>query len=183
MPREPSSPTELANPQPQQIVRLLLQVARRDLPFIEQMQTSCFRVPRLFLLDCRRNLLAHERDNDPPLQCSLRYCIPLGSENPPIASLQQPLKASALSSGATTPTSQLKGSYQRKLFGSVGSPAPSTPPPTDETKPPTPHTTPAILKPLRTMSFKFRVRRSPFKRRPLKAIQLPTLSPVKDGND
>lgn len=60
MDRESSTPAELANPQLQQVVRLLLEIAKSELPFMKQMRTSCFRVPQLFLHDCRSNLVAHK---------------------------------------------------------------------------------------------------------------------------
>ncbi|KAL5961521.1 hypothetical protein TSMEX_010729 [Taenia solium] len=142
MDRESSTPTELANPQLQQVVRLLLEIAKSELPFMQRMRTSCFRVPQLFLHDCRDNLLAHKRDDDPPLQCSLRYCTLKLAKIPPVTRLQKPLVGKLPVSGTTTP-----------------------------------------LSPLRTMSFKFRVRRASLERGPLKAIQPQILTPVNHGKN
>ncbi|KAL5109838.1 hypothetical protein TcWFU_001653 [Taenia crassiceps] len=182
MDRESTTPAELANPQLQQVVRLLLEIAKSELPFANQMQTSCYRVPQLFLHDCRSNLMAHKRDDDPPLQCSLRYCLPSVVKVPPVVRSQKPLVGKLPVCSTTTSLSQPRGSYQRELFGPAKNPISSTPhssiPLSDATNFAETQTIPVVLKPLRTMSFKFRVRRASLDRGPLKAIRPQILAPV-----
>ncbi|KAH9282601.1 hypothetical protein ECG_04914 [Echinococcus granulosus] len=187
MDREASNPAELANPQLQQVVRLLLEIAKSEMPFVGQTQTSCFRVPRLFLNDCRSNLMAHKRDDDPPLQCSLRYCTRRLPRVPSVTSLQKPLMGTLPISGTTTPVQQTRRGYQRKLFASAKNTPSSAPlssaPLTDATNIAGTQTTPVVLKPLHSMSFKFRVRRMSLERGPLKAVQPRILTPVNHSKD
>ncbi|VDN09744.1 unnamed protein product [Dibothriocephalus latus] len=57
--RESATPSMMANPQLPEIVKLLIALAQRELSTVEAGTAPLFRVPRLFVHDCHRNLAAH----------------------------------------------------------------------------------------------------------------------------
>ena len=59
MDRETSNPAELANPQIQQAVHLMLSLAKCDMPLLKETTTTYFKLPRQFLDDCQSNIQAH----------------------------------------------------------------------------------------------------------------------------
>lgn len=54
--KDASNPVSLANPRLPQVVRLLLDITKREI----ETSGSLFKVPRLFLHDCGKNLRAHQ---------------------------------------------------------------------------------------------------------------------------
>ncbi|CAH8478740.1 unnamed protein product [Dicrocoelium dendriticum] len=74
MDRATTTPASLANPLPSHVVELFVSFARRDLQQ-HQSVSSLFQIPVLFQEDCARNLRLLTEHDDPPLSCSLRYCV------------------------------------------------------------------------------------------------------------
>ncbi|TGZ62665.1 hypothetical protein CRM22_007324 [Opisthorchis felineus] len=72
--RSTTTPASLANPLPARVVELLVRTARLDLQTHQSLDRT-FQVPVLFQDDCVRNLTQHLALENPPLSCSLKYCV------------------------------------------------------------------------------------------------------------
>ncbi|VDP76978.1 unnamed protein product [Echinostoma caproni] len=72
--RTTTTPASLANPLPIRVVHLFVGFAKHEQQ-IHQSVTRLFQVPSLFQDDCTRNLKLHMSLDNPPLSCSLKYCV------------------------------------------------------------------------------------------------------------
>ncbi|CAL8087339.1 unnamed protein product [Calicophoron daubneyi] len=72
--RSTTNPASLANPLPARVVQLFVSFARSEYAK-RQTISRLFQVPRLFVEDCNQNYRAHLAFENPPLYCSLKYCV------------------------------------------------------------------------------------------------------------
>nr|VZI15081.1 unnamed protein product [Spirometra erinaceieuropaei] len=166
--RDSSSPSTMVNPQLPQIIKLLIALAQHEMSTAEFGTAPLFRVPRLFVHDCHRNLVAHMESEDPPLYCSLRYCTTISTRQNSTTQAAVPIRHRSVSTETLTVAVKTDPAGDTK-----GRQKPTTVPliePSTSTNLPR---TPVIKRPLHSSVLNFRVRRTPFKmgREKLQALQ------------
>ncbi|CAL8087336.1 unnamed protein product [Calicophoron daubneyi] len=72
--RSSANPAALANPMFARLMQMFVGLARDELS-AKGTTTGLFHVPELFLEDCHQNLRTHLALENPPLYCSLKYCV------------------------------------------------------------------------------------------------------------
>ncbi|THD27306.1 hypothetical protein D915_001999 [Fasciola hepatica] len=72
--RTTTTPASLANPLPIRVVHMFVRFAKQEQQS-RQSVARLFQVPSLFQDDCTRNLKLHMSLDNPPLSCSLKYCV------------------------------------------------------------------------------------------------------------
>uniref|UniRef100_A0A0V0JBU3 RhoGAP domain n=1 Tax=Schistocephalus solidus TaxID=70667 RepID=A0A0V0JBU3_SCHSO len=166
--RESATPSTMVNPQLPQIVKLLIALAQRELSAADVGTAPLFRVPRLFVHDCHRNLAAHMESEDPPLYCSLRYCTTISTRQNSMAQIPVPVHQRSVSTETLTTALKIDpvgatNDRQRPITMPLIEPTTSANLPG----------TPIIKRPLHSSVLNFRVRRTPFKisREKLQALQ------------
>uniref|UniRef100_A0A5K3EMY0 Rho-GAP domain-containing protein n=1 Tax=Mesocestoides corti TaxID=53468 RepID=A0A5K3EMY0_MESCO len=181
-----SAPAALANPRLPQIVQMLLDLTRREMIATDTAAISIFRVPRLFLHDCRRNLVAHQESEDPPLYCSLRFCTTMGGRRR--RERRSPAKPAstrvvALESALVSPGTHKVGQFDSPKDKDVppANPTLLTPPFKDTTNFAETQSTPIIKRQLNSSVLNFRVRKRPFLQGETKVSVSQDLSPTTDS--
>lgn len=72
--RTTTTPASLANPLPIRVVHMFVRFAKQEQKSRHSV-SRLFQVPTLFQDDCARNLQLHLSLDNPPLSCSLKYCV------------------------------------------------------------------------------------------------------------